>query len=124
MILSRCLLILASVLAGLPASAQQLVGQRLRGPDRTCVYANPNLVMRRLVPLVERRVGLGEPCPRHYTRPVESSTRPPAIPSLATLIRTERENDRMICTYEYRGQRYSRTVAVTQSCPYTPDFSY
>jgi hypothetical protein len=112
---------LGMILAVLMAAAQSggaLVGERVDGMRRVCAYEDQT--RGRLAPPLQVRVGLGEPCPFRYPRP--RRPRPPEIPSLATLEGQSYEGGRTICRYTYLGIHYSRTIAASQTCPYTPNF--
>lgn len=104
----------AAVAAGLwsaPASAR-LLEQRIEGMRRVCTYQVRT----------ERRsmaIGLGEPCPFNFRE-----RRPPVleVPSMAVLIRQQRGNGVLSCTYRYAGRNYSRSLTTGSMCPYTPQF--
>lgn len=103
-----------------PAAAEaQLVSQHVVGANRICRYHNPDQNRRQSVPLVDRIIGRGEPCPGRYVR---VAPRPNPIPSMATLQRQERVEGRLVCTYEYLGRRYQRVSALGSTCPLTPLF--
>lgn len=108
-----------------PASAQQLVSQRVVGAVRYCMYTNPIATRRQREPFVGRRIGRGEPCPRRFGRsdmptPNTSLTEDPSIPLMATLTRQEVREGQRICIYSYLDRTYNRAIPLTNACPYTP----
>lgn len=108
-----------------PASAQQFVNQRVVGAVRHCTYTNPSVTARRRAPLVERRIGRGEPCPRRFARSEMTSPDPsrsvePSIPTMATLTSQDVREGQRICIYSYIGRTYRRAIPLTSVCTYTP----
>lgn len=110
----------------------RLIGQRVEGLNRLCLYEPPRTPIRPITAQEPRalRVGTGEPCPSRFRpqRVQEQSERNAganeAPPVMAMLVGQERSANGKICYYAYLGQRYSRTVPISATCPLTPHFSY
>jgi hypothetical protein len=105
-----------------------LIREDVRGAVRFCFYASPTLRSPRPPRPTDEamvRVGLGEPCP-YYLSPAaqrrirEQRQGPRAIPSFATLVRTERRGTLQTCVYRYLGQEYSRPAPPSGNCDLTP----
>ena len=107
---------LVVLLAGALAAAEageRLVGQRVEGNERLCVYETQGLIQ------AERevqRVGVAEPCPDRIRRPDP----PRRVPLMAQLSRSFVRERRRICIYAYAGHEYERAIPLVLSCSITP----
>lgn len=112
----------AFALVSTPAIGQdRLVGQTVRGTQRTCIYEGPK---KGIVPTDTRFVtivGRGEPCPANYPKPDSKSS---SISPMATLKSQRVGPGVRECIYGYLGRSYSKVIEVSRSCPLTPHFSY
>ncbi len=114
------LVLSALAVAAFPVSGGRLLSERTDGARRLCLYEVRNAASRRPQLQVQRRIGLGEPCPHRdpgAPRPQEQ-----AIPSLAVLSGERQTGNVRFCYYSHLGRRYSRPVDRAQRCPLTPHF--
>jgi hypothetical protein len=118
----RAIALLAAMLVAATAAEARLVSQRVMGASRVCVYENPIYNQRRSRPLVEHRIGRGEPCPTSY--PTQAAVQPAQIPTMATLAEERHVGGEHICVYRYMGRNYPRPIRPGQYCPLTPHFFY
>ena len=108
----------------MPAVEARLILERVEGYRRVCVYQVIGAAIDREKTLRAVRVGLGERCPMTYRpRATSDAERPPAIPSMATLVYQNLESGMRVCHYSHLGQRYTRSIPSTQTCPMTPTFA-
>lgn len=88
--------------------AAQLESEQLEGNQRICIYRDD-----REKETVERRVGLGQPCPAFPKAQVSSLRAPPT----ARLESERLRNGQRVCEYAQLGRVWVVTLASSEHCP-------